>query len=174
MQKSASICVIPWFSALHIGVEPRHNERSASAVTDSLAEIVDPSATEVWDADADPEISTLVSLTLTLSVNEVVEAAAACIVSTGLGRACGLFKSTKPDADSEMLVSEYVAVEVAVGVGLAGIVEVALAVGVALPLVVAVGVAVALALGVAVMDGDGVGLGFGVGVPTPLPLSAIL
>lgn len=178
MQKSTSTSVIPWSSALHIGVEPIHKERSESAVADSFAEIVEPSAFEVCEAAADPEISTFVSLTLTLSVNEAVEAAAACIVSIGLGRAFGLFRLTKPDIVSEILVSEYIAVEVEVGVGDAGVVEVevAVAVGVALPLVVALGVAVGVPLGVAVTDDDGVGVGLGgnVDVPLALPLSAML
>ena len=104
MQKSASNCVIPWFSAVHRGDAPGHSERSADAAADSLAEIVAPSAAEVCEADAEPDISTLVSLTLMLSVNEGVETATACIVSTGLGVAPGLFRSTKPDTVSEILV----------------------------------------------------------------------
>src|ERR1700683_5269754 len=52
MQKSTSTSVIPWSSALHIGVEPIHKERSESAVADSFAEIVEPSAFEVCEAAA--------------------------------------------------------------------------------------------------------------------------
>src|ERR1700685_3557508 len=101
MQKSASNCVIPWFSAVQSGDAPGHSERSADAAADSLAEIVAPLAWEVCDADAEPDISTLVSLTLTLSVNEGVETATACVVSTELGVAFGLVKATTPDTDSE-------------------------------------------------------------------------
>jgi len=79
MQNSTSNCVIPWFSEVHSGDGP-HNERSAAAAADSLAVIVEPLAAEVCDADADPDISTFVSLTLMLSVNEGVEMATACMV----------------------------------------------------------------------------------------------
>lgn len=153
---------------MHTGEGPTHNERSASAAADSSAEIVEPSAAEVCDADADPEIETLVSLTLILSVNEGVETATDWLVSTGLGAAFGLLSATTPDAVSEMLSSVYVAVEVPLGDGVA----VAVAVGVAPPVEVAVGVAVAVMLAVAVTDEDGVGLGVDVGVATPLPLSS--
>src|SRR5208283_3188327 len=128
MQNSAWNSVIPWLSAVHSGDGP-HNERSASASADSLAEIVEPSACEVCDADAEPDTSRLVSLTLTLSVNEGVETATDCIVSTELGVAFGLPKPTTPDTVSEILSSVYVAVEVPVGVG----VMLAVAVGVAPP-----------------------------------------
>jgi hypothetical protein len=187
MQNSASSSVIPWFSAVHSEVGPGQSERSASAVADSSAEIVVPSASEVCEADADPDISTFVSLTLMLSVNEGVDTATACIVCTGLGVALGLFKSTKPDSVSEMLVSVYVAVDVAVGVGVASVVEVAVALGDALlvgvalgvmpRVIVGLGVVVTVPVGVTVADGVGVevgvGVGFGVGVGTPLPLSLI-
>ena len=56
------------------------HEASAAAAADSVAEIVEPPACEVCDADADPEIETLVSLTLMLPVNEGVETATACMV----------------------------------------------------------------------------------------------
>lgn len=149
---------------MHTGDGPTHNERSASAAADSSAEIVEPSAAEVCEADADPEIETLVSLTLILSVNEGVETATDWLVSTGLGAAFGLLSATTPDAVSEMLSSVYVAVDVPLGEGVA----VAVAVGVAPPVAVVVGVAVMLAVDVI----DGVGLGVDVGVATPLPLSS--
>jgi hypothetical protein len=129
-----------------------------------LAEIVAPSAAEVCDADADPEIETLVSLTLTLSLNDGVETATDWLVSTGLGAAFGLLSATTPDAVSEILSSVYVAVDVPLGDGVA----VAVAVGVGPPVEVVVGVADAVMLAVAVMDG--VGLAVDEGVATPLPL----
>lgn len=91
-------------SAVHKGDGP-HNDRSASASADSLAEIVEPSAAAVCDADADPDTSRLVSLTLMLSVNEGVETATDCAVSTELGVAFGLPKPTTPDTVSEILSS---------------------------------------------------------------------
>ncbi len=105
MQNSALNCVKPWSTAVHRKDGPRHNERSASAAADSLAEIAEPLAAEVCDADADPEIVTSVSLTLMLSVNEGVETATACVVEAELGAALGLLKETEPDTDSERLLS---------------------------------------------------------------------
>ena len=169
MQNCASNLVIPWFSALHKGEGP-HNERSPFAAADSLAEIVEPLAAEVCDADAEPEMSTLVSLTLMLSVNEGVETATACEVSIELGVAFGLVKKTVPDTDSEILLRVYVAVDVLVGLAVAvavgvGVpvappVEVAVAVAVGVPpLEVAVGVGVAVRVAVAAIDGVAVGVG---------------
>lgn len=80
MQKSARNSVKPWFSAIHRGFGPRHSERSAAVCADSIAEILEPSAAEVCEADADPDISTLVSLRLTLSVNDGVATATAVAV----------------------------------------------------------------------------------------------
>ena len=105
MQKSATNSVIPSSVAAQKGDGP-HSDRSASASADSLTEIVEPFACEACEADVDPDTSRLVSLTLTLSVNEAVETAAACVVSTGLGVAFGLFKKTTPDTVSETLSSE--------------------------------------------------------------------
>jgi len=156
---------------VHKSDGPRHNERSASAAADSSAEIVEPSACEVCDADADPDIVSSASLTLILSLNEGVESAAACIVSTELGVAFGLLKATTPETISETLSSVYVAVDEALGLGVAVVVGD----GVILAVEVAVGVAVAVVLGVAVAVGvdvaDGVGVAVEVGVVTPLALS---
>ena len=165
MQNSASNSVMPWFSAVHselardTAIDPRRRRRIRWLKSSCH------SASEVCDADADPDITTLVSLTLMLSVNEGVETATACVVSTGLGVAFGLFKSTKPDIVSEILVSVYVAVDVAVGVGVASVVEVAVAVGDALLVAVALGVMprVIVGLGVVVTVPVGVTVADGVG-----------
>jgi hypothetical protein len=65
---------------VHRNDGPTHKERSAAAAADSVAEIVDPPACEICDADADPDTETFVSLTLMLSLNEGVETAIACMV----------------------------------------------------------------------------------------------
>ena len=96
MQNCASKFVKPWFAAVHRGDGP-HSERSALESADSVAVIVTPLAAEVCDEDADPDTSTLVSLTLMLSVNEGVETAIACEVATEWGVAFGLLNETEPD-----------------------------------------------------------------------------
>lgn len=172
MQKSAVKSVRDSFVAEQRGEAPGHSERSAFAVADSLAEIVVPSAAEVCEAEAEPEITTFVSLTLTLPPNEGVETAIACIVSTGLGVAFGLFKKTRPETFSEILESVYIAVDVAVGVGDPTVVAVAVAVavGVAPPLEVAVAVGVIVVVALV----DGVAVGVEVPVTMPLPESFTL
>jgi hypothetical protein len=174
IQKSAVKSVIDSFVAEQRGEAPGHSERSASAVADSLAEIVVPSAAEVCEADAEPEITTFVSLTLTLPPNEGVETAIACIVSTGLGVAFGLFKKTRPETFSEILESVYIAVDVAVGVGDPTVVAVAVAVAVAVGVAPPVEVAVAVGVIVGVALVDGVAVGVDVPVTMPLPESFTL